>query len=80
MEKIKKLDWKTLIAIAIFIFLATAPIYMTMFRINLLGKYMCFAIVAIGLDMIWGYTGILSLGHGGYFGLGAYLMAMYLQL
>lgn len=80
MEKIKRLDWKTLIAIAIFIFLATAPTYMTMFRINLLGKYMCFAIVAIGLDMIWGYTGILSLGHGVYFGLGAYLMAMYLKL
>ncbi|EKQ54850.1 MULTISPECIES: urea ABC transporter permease subunit UrtC [Clostridium] len=76
----KKLDWKTIIAIIIFIFLATAPIYMTMFRINLLGKYMCFAIVAIGLDMIWGYTGILSLGHGVYFGIGAYCMAMYLKL
>ena len=41
---------------------------------------MCYAIVAIGLDMIWGYTGILSLGHGVYFGLGAYCMAMYLKL
>lgn len=76
----KKLDWKTIIAIIIFAFLATAPIYMTMFRVNLLGKYMCFAIVAIGLDMIWGYTGILSLGHGVYFGIGAYCMAMYLKL
>jgi urea transport system permease protein len=76
----KKPNWKTIIAIIIFIFLATAPVYMTMFRVNLLGKYMCFAIVAIGLDMIWGYTGILSLGHGVYFGIGAYCMAMYLKL
>lgn len=76
----KKLDWKIILAIIIFVFLATAPAYMTMFRISLLAKYMCFAIVAIGLDMIWGYTGILSLGHGVYFGIGAYCMAMYLKL
>ena len=76
----KKMDWKTILAILIFIFLATAPAYMPMFRVSLLGKFMCYAIVAIGLDMIWGYTGILSLGHGVYFGLGAYCMAMYLKL
>lgn len=45
-----------------------------------LGKCMAFAIVAIGLDLIWGYTGILSLGHGLYFCLGAYGMGMYLKL
>ena len=45
-----------------------------------LGKCIAFAIVAIGLDMIWGYTGILSLGHGLYFALGGYCMAMYLKL
>lgn len=45
-----------------------------------LGKCIAFAIVAIGLDLIWGYTGILSLGHGLYFSLGAYAMAMYLKL
>jgi len=45
-----------------------------------LGKCMAFAIAAIGLDMIWGYTGILSLGHGLYFALGGYGMAMYLKL
>ena len=45
-----------------------------------LGKCISFAIVAIGLDLIWGYTGILSLGHGLYFCLGAYGMGMYLKL
>jgi len=71
---------KKVLVILIFLFLATAPLYMSMFRISLLGKYICYAIVAIGLDVIWGYTGILSLGHGVYFGLGAYCMAMYLKL
>lgn len=81
MERRKtKRDYLLILAIIIFIFLATAPIYMPMFRINLLGKYVCFAMVAIALDMIWGYTGILSLGHGVYFGIGAYCMAMYLNL
>lgn len=45
-----------------------------------LGKCICFAIVGIGIDLIWGYTGILSLGHGLYFALGGYAMAMYLKL
>lgn len=45
-----------------------------------LGKCISYAIIAIGLDIIWGYTGILSLGHGLYFALGAYGMAMYLKL
>ncbi|WP_044149706.1 urea ABC transporter permease subunit UrtC [Candidatus Epulonipiscium viviparus] len=45
-----------------------------------IGKCMAYAIVAIGIDLIWGYTGILSLGHGLYFALGGYGMAMYLKL
>lgn len=45
-----------------------------------IGKCIAFAIVAMGLDLIWGYTGILSLGHGLYFALGGYAMAMYLKL
>ncbi|MBZ4670390.1 MAG: urea transport system permease protein [Clostridiales bacterium] len=45
-----------------------------------LGKCIAFAIAAIGIDLIWGYTGILSLGHGLYFALGGYAMAMYLKL
>lgn len=65
---------------AIAVILALAPLVLSDFRINLLGKFICFAIVAIGLDLIWGYTGILSLGHGVFFGLGAYCMSMYLKL
>lgn len=76
----ENLNGKMILAIIIFLFLATAPLYFSSFRVNMLGKYMCFALVALGIDMIWGYTGILSLGHGVYFGLGAYCMAMYLKL
>nr|WP_246428010.1 urea ABC transporter permease subunit UrtC [Paenibacillus phyllosphaerae] len=63
-------------AIALF----CAPLYLSDFRLNLLAKFLAYAIVALGLDLIWGYTGILSLGHGVFFGLGGYAMAMYLKL
>ena len=66
--------------VLIIVVLALAPLFISDFRVNLLGKFIAFAILAIGLDLIWGYTGILSLGHGVYFGLGAYCMAMYLKL
>lgn len=49
------------------------------YRITLVGKIMCYAIVALALDLIWGYTGILSLGHGLFFALGGYGMGMYLM-
>ncbi|WP_407944627.1 urea ABC transporter permease subunit UrtC [Paenibacillus swuensis] len=61
-------------------FLLCAPLFLNDFRLNLLAKFLAFAIVAIGLDLLWGYTGILSLGHGVFFGIGAYAMAMYLKL
>jgi urea transport system permease protein len=60
--------------------LFAAPLYLSDFRLNLLAKFLAFAIVALGLDLIWGYTGILSLGHGVFFGLGGYAMAMHLKL
>lgn len=81
MESLRnKISGRNIVAILIFLFLLTAPFYMSSFRTNMISKYMCYALVAIGIDMIWGYTGILSLGHGVYFGLGAYCMAMYLKL
>ena len=43
--------------------------------IPLLGKYLCFALVAVAMDLIWGYTGILSLGHSVFFALGGYMIA-----
>ena len=76
----RMLSGRNIIAVIVFTFLLIAPMFLSEFRTNMLGKYMCFALVAIGIDMIWGYTGILSLGHGVYFGLGAYCMAMYLKL
>ena len=50
------------------------------FTLNLFGKFLAYAILALGLDLIWGFTGILSMGHGVFFGLGAYCMGMYLTL
>ena len=49
------------------------------FYVALLGKIMCYAICALAMDLIWGYTGILSLGHGLFFALGGYMMGMYLM-
>jgi len=50
------------------------------FSLNRFGKFLAFAILALGLDLIWGYTGILSLGQGVFFGLGAYCMGMHMML
>ena len=60
--------------------LLVAPALLSDFRLSLLAKFLTYAILALSLDLIWGYTGILSLGHGVFFGLGAYCMAMYLKL
>ena len=60
--------------------LLVAPLVLSEFRIALLGKFLTFAILALALNLIWGYAGMLSLGHGVFFGLGGYAMAMYLKL
>lgn len=80
-EKFSKNLWGNhAVMVGILILLAMAPLFLSDFRVNLLGKFVAYAILALGIDLIWGYTGILSLGHGVYFGLGAYCMAMYLKL
>ena len=56
------------------------PLALDIFRLNLVGKYLTYAFVAIGLVMVWGYGGVLSLGQGVFFGLGGYAMAMFLKL
>jgi urea transport system permease protein len=56
------------------------PMFLDVFRLNLVAKYLTYAFVAIGLVMCWGYGGILSLGQGVFFGLGGYCMAMFLKL
>ncbi|MDP8970447.1 MAG: urea ABC transporter permease subunit UrtC [Actinomycetota bacterium] len=60
--------------------MVVAPLALTDFRLNLLTKFLTFAIVAVGLDVAWGYGGMLSLGQGLFFGLGGYAMGMYLKL
>ena len=55
-------------------------LHLSDFRLNQFGKFLAFAILALGLDLIWGYCGVLSLGQGVFFGLGAYCMGMYLSL
>jgi len=55
------------------------PLAISDYTVSLIGKIMCFAIVAIAMDLIWGYAGILSLGHGLFFALGGYAMGMYLM-
>jgi urea transport system permease protein len=64
----------------ILIFLVVVPLLLSDFRLNLLGRFLSLAIVALGIDLIWGFTGLLSLGHGIFFALGGYALAMYLQL
>jgi urea transport system permease protein len=56
------------------------PMFLDIFRLNLVGKYLTYAFVALGLVLCWGYGGILSLGQGVFFGLGGYAMAMFLKL
>ncbi|MDX5333930.1 MAG: urea ABC transporter permease subunit UrtC [Gammaproteobacteria bacterium] len=62
------------------VILVLFPLFLDIFRLNLVGKYLTYAFVAVGLVMCWGYGGILSLGQGVFFGLGGYAMAMFLKL
>jgi len=58
---------------------ADNPLHLSDYYLLMLGKFMCYAIVALAMDLIWGYAGILSLGHGLFFALGGYSMGMYLM-
>ena len=85
------LDTKGLVFLAILaaaavlvpiLFLATpagSSLHMPAYLVALIGKYLCFALLALALDLVWGYCGILSLGHGAFFALGGYAMGMYLM-
>lgn len=67
-------------ALLALLLLVALPLFLETFRLNLVGKYITYAFVALGLVMCWGYGGILSLGQGVFFGLGGYCMAMFLKL
>jgi urea transport system permease protein len=60
--------------------LVLAPVVLTPFRLDLLGKYLCYAIIAVGIYLAWGRGGMLTLGQGVFFGLGGYAMGMHLKL
>ncbi len=72
-------DFGSIAVLALVIF-AVLPLCLDLFRLNLVGKYLTYAFVAVGLVLCWGYGGILSLGQGVFFGLGGYCMAMFLKL
>ncbi|MDN3554836.1 urea ABC transporter permease subunit UrtC [Halomonas maura] len=54
-------------------------LHVSTYTVTLLGKYLCYALLAVAVDLVWGYLGILSLGHGAFFALGGYAMGMYLM-
>src|SRR5437762_13305747 len=84
-----QLLWMSIVVAAVVLFVvfpicnlvvpATSALHISDYTVTLLGKIMCYAIVALAMDLIWGYTGILSLGHGLFFALGGYAMGMYLM-
>src|SRR5690349_2578696 len=58
---------------------ASSALHISPYGIALIGKYLCYGMLALSLDLIWGYCGILSLGHAAFFSLGGYAMGMYLM-
>jgi urea transport system permease protein len=84
-------DRRSLIAIAVLVAIAclvpvlnllvpdTSPFHVPTYLVSLLGKYLTYALLAVALDLVWGFCGILSLGHGAFFALGGYAMGMYLM-
>ncbi len=58
---------------------AEHPLHLSAYTVTLLGKYLCYALLAVAVDLVWGYMGILSLGHAAFFALGGYCFGMYLM-
>src|ERR1041384_999266 len=78
-KKLGKSDLLGLVVLALVI-LVVFPSVFGIFRLNLVGKYLTYAFVAVSLVLLWGHGGVLSLGQGVFFGLGGYCMAMFLKL
>ncbi len=82
--RVSRLRWITIALIALFFFvlapLLTAKNVIDSYKLQLLGQYLCFAIAALGVDLIWGYTGLLTLCQALFFTLGGYCMGMFLSL
>lgn len=76
---LKALQGNSVIILALLLLIAI-PLSFDLFRLGLAAKYLCLAFPAVGIVLIWGYGGILSLGQGVFFGMGSYMMAMFLKL
>lgn len=72
-------DWMGMLILLVLL-LVVLPLLLPIFRLNLVGKYLTFGFVAVGLVLLWGRCGVLSLGQGVFFGVGGYCMAMFLKL
>ncbi|MBL1379335.1 urea ABC transporter permease subunit UrtC [Zobellella iuensis] len=68
-----------LVSLANLLLPAAHPLHVSTYTVTLLGKYLSYALLAVAVDLVWGYLGILSLGHGAFFALGGYAMGMYLM-
>jgi len=68
-----------LVTLGNLIFPESSVLHVSDYTVSLLGKYLCYALLALAVDLVWGYCGILSLGHGAFFTLGGYAMGMYLM-
>lgn len=73
---LKKMNLEKRLGVLILAFLAVFPLFASGFRVELMGKFVVFIIFALALDLVWGYTGLLSLGHAVFFGLGGYMLAL----
>ncbi len=76
MPLFRKLGFEGSTGIIILAFLAIFPLFAPVFRVELMGKFVVFIILAIALDLVWGYAGLLSLGHAVFFGVGGYILAI----
>lgn len=72
----KKLSILIIIDIVVFIFLACFPAFANSFRLQIMSKCLCYIVFAYSLDLLWGYVGLMSMGHAVFFGIGAYVLAI----
>ena len=65
-----------IIDIAVFLFLACFPVFANAFRLQIMAKCLCYIVFVYSLDLLWGYVGLMSMGHAVFFGIGAYILAI----
>lgn len=74
--KTKEMLWMLVIDVVVFVFLAVFPAMANDFRLNIMSKCMCYIVFAYSIDLLWGYIGLMSMGHAVFFGIGAYILAI----